>query len=214
MLALAVHLPYIHFLIYNMDPKVPLPVWISNVKRVTTLIDGYPIICEHGWEAAEPYQKNDFSASLCIRKISRVTPDKNSFDHIITVSDINQDGDYPPVVLETPLIDTAFDPYIIISTEGNNRKFLKEKYPDYSYRVVYPVTSMRNSIKHIAGIAGYNLFWECAYYQIPCTLYPSVWRNDSHARLEKLGNDPMPPTFTNGAKEVALAMLQWWFSVI
>ncbi|WP_156820218.1 hypothetical protein [Synechococcus sp. PCC 7336] len=212
-LALVIHLPQIHFKVYHTLSHVPLPKWINNVEVVSQLQPHQPIVCEHGWESARPYGPNDFSHSLCIRKISRRRPDLAGYDRLITVSDVDEAGDFPPVVLETKASERSYDSNVIVSSEKKNHQFLREKYPAYSHQVIYPITVMRNSIKHLIGIAGYNLFWECAYYQIPCKLYPSTWLNDSHRRLARLGKRALPAPFINGAPSVARTMLEWWTEV-
>ncbi|WP_156820064.1 hypothetical protein [Synechococcus sp. PCC 7336] len=212
-LALAAHLPQIQFDVYHTASKVPIPPWMKNVKATSSLKTNQPLVCEHGWESARPYKPSDFTNCLCIRKISRRNPDIAPYDRILTISDLGQKGDFEPVVLETPASSRTYHSHIIVSSEKRNHQFLRNIYPDYSHEVIFPITTMRKSIKHLAGIAGYNLFWECAYYQIPCTLYPSTWLNDSHRRLQKLGSSDMPPTFKNGANEVASEMLDWWENI-
>ena len=213
-LALATYLPDYRFDIYHRLSSVPIPPWLKNVRQVNELRTNQALICEHGWESARPYNPEDFTKCLCIRKASRLRPDMVGFDKIITVSDIDQDGDYPPVVLETKASKRQYASHVIASSEIRNNKYLSGLYPDYSKEIIFPITVMRNSIQHLAGIAGYNLFWECAYYQIPCTLYRSTWANDSHRRLERLGKRPMPSTFENGASKVASALLSWWLSEV
>ncbi|MEO1134682.1 MAG: hypothetical protein AAFX40_18525 [Cyanobacteria bacterium J06639_1] len=101
----------------------------------------------------------------------------------------------------------------IASNEVNNCRWLQDKYPNYTRRTVYPITRMRSQIEHLVGIAGYNLFWECAYYQIPCALYPSTWHSDSTVRMQRLGDRPYPDSFANGAPLAARAIWDWWRTV-
>ncbi len=212
-LALVTYLPQFHIKLYHRMGKVLIPQWIRNVEVVATLETGIPLICEYGWEACRPYQPSDFPHSLCVRKISRQRPDEAGYDRILTISDLDQIGDFPPTVLETPALTQPFDSHIIVASETRNHAFLKEKYPTYSQKIVYPITTMRRSIQHLVGIGSYNLFWECVYYQIPCTFYPSTWKNDSNWRLAHLGDRPLPDPFVNGAPEVAKAMAEWWLSL-
>ncbi|MGF1574764.1 MAG: hypothetical protein ACFCU9_02270 [Cyanophyceae cyanobacterium] len=211
-LALAVHLPQVQFQVYNtMMPKLPQPHWIPNVERVSTLETGMPLICDYSWQSALPYQPSDFPKSLCIR---RHTPgeswDPRPFSQTLLAADLNRPGHFPPVVLETPIVNKPFDSHIVVSSEQSNHHFLAQLYPTYSHRVVFPVTSFRQQIQHLVGIAGYNLFWECAYYGIPCTLHRATHVNDSHHRLDELGDRPMPDPFVNGAPALAQALYDWW----
>ncbi|NJM00562.1 MAG: hypothetical protein HC924_18105 [Synechococcaceae cyanobacterium SM2_3_2] len=209
MLAIAAYLPHIRFHFYNRRLRHQIPDWIHNVKQVTTLEPGKGILCEHGWESAHPYQPHDFTHSLCIRKISRQNPDMAGYDTILTVSDINRTGDFPPVVLETPALPQPCASHIIASSEKKNRQFLAALYPHYAQEIVFPLTAYRLHLNHVVGIAGYNLFWECAYYRIPCQLYRSQWFNDSHWRLDQLGEHPIPSLSQNGAPLVAEALWQY-----
>lgn len=213
-LALTTFMPQFNFKLYHTSPLMPLPKRLfPNVIHVTKLDTKSPIICEHGWISALPYQQSDFSKTLCIRRVSARSNQNdnwNQFDQILTVSDIKEPGDFPPVVLETPISHSPFPSQIISCNDTNNYGFLTEKYPDYSSRIVFPITLYRQQIRHLVGIAGYNLFWECAYYKIPCTLYRSTFFNDSHRRLDLLGKDPIPASFTNGAPSVARALADWW----
>jgi hypothetical protein len=209
MLAIAAYLPQVQFYFYNQRVRIQIPAWIQNVKQVNSLEPGQPILCEHGWESAHPYQPQDFSQSFCVRKISRQKPDIAGYDGLLTVSDLDLEGDFPAVVLETPALKQPFASHVIASSEKQNRQYLAELYPDYSQEIVYPLTAYRLSLEHVVGIAGYNLFWECAYYKIPCQLYRSQWFNDSHWRLEQLGDRPLPDLAENGAPWVAAELLVW-----
>lgn len=215
MLAIAQQLPQVQIQIYHQLHKVPLPSFIKNVEQVQRLEVDQPIICDRDWNSVWPYQPEDFRCGLCVHRLLSMQPfDPAEYDQVLYLSDQGIQGDFNPVVLETPELNQNFDSHVIASSEIHNTRFLREQYPDYSRRIIYPITAMREQIKHLVGIAGYNLFWECAYYQIPCTLYPSLHRNDSNLRLERLGDQPFPGPFANGAPEVAKAVLDWWLQVI
>lgn len=210
-LAIALHQPQVQFDVYNtVIPSLPLPKWIPNVKRVTSLKTGIPLVCEHGYESLNPYRAEDFPRILCVRKASRTKPDRNVYHRVITISDLDFCGDFPPVILETPVVDEPFPERVLVCNEVNNLKYLKALHPDYTHKLIYPITSMRGKIKHLVGIGSYNLFWECVYYQIPCKLYPSVWPNDSIWRMKQLGERPMPEKFVNGAAAVGQEICKWW----
>lgn len=210
-LALALHQPQVQFEIYNaVIPNLPLPKWIPNIKRVYSLQKGIPLVCEHGFESLNPYQASDFPKILCVRKTSRESPDPNVYTQVMTVSDLDKPGDFSPVVLETPLVNKPFPNHVLVCNEASNLEYLRRLHPDYTHKLVHPITSMRQQIEHLVGIGSYNLFWECAYYGIPCRLYPSVWPNDSLWRMGQLGERPMPGHFENGAPALSQAIWSWW----
>jgi len=210
-LAIALHQPHVQFDVYNtVIPNLPLPKWIPNVKRVTALQTGIPLVCEHGYESLSPYSAGDFSQILCVRKASRTQPDEIDYHEIITVSDLDFLGDFPPVILQTPVINKNFPNRVLVCNEASNLEYLKGLHPDYTHKLVHPITSMRGRIEHLVGIGSYNLFWKCVYYEIPCKLYPSIWPNDSIWRMKQLGERPMPKQFANGALAVGKQVCSWW----
>lgn len=212
-LAIARELPDFGFEVYHPSPHVPLPPLVPNVVRVDRLRVGKPVVLEHGWECARPHRPNAFATSFCVRKASRTRPDMAPIARVLTVQDLGSPGDVSPVVLRTPAVKRPFAPRVIVSSESSNRTFLKERHPEHSDRIQFPITAFRRSLEHVAGIAGYNLFWECVHYRIPCTLYPSTWFNDSIERMHRLRQLGWPDQVKNGAPEVAEALRDWWSEV-
>lgn len=213
-LAIALHLPQVHFRIYHTLHPVPIPSFITNVTKVDRLETGQPIVCDRDWHSVQPYKPEHFTHSLCLHRSISIQPfDPSQYDRVLYLTDVDAPGDIPPIVLETPPSAQPFPHRVIASNEIHNCRWLQARYPNYARRTVYPITRMRSHIEHLVGIGGYNLFWECAYHQIPCTLYPSTWYNDSVVRMKRLGDRLLPDTFDNGAPIAAQVILEWWTSV-